>query len=151
MMRFLRIAVSALFAVTLIVFSYFFISNKLNRDDTIPVITVEGDMLDVSIKATNEDLLKGVTAHDDKDGDITSKVIVESISKFTEKGVCKVTYAVCDATITLRMLQGRYATLIMFRPLSAFTAIFASRYMRTSASPTYFTPPIALTAISRGI
>ncbi len=96
MMRFLRIAVSAFFAVTLIVFSYFFISNKLNSDDTIPVITVEGDMLDVSIKATNEDLLKGVTAHDDKDGDITSKVIVESISKFTEKGVCKVTYAVCD-------------------------------------------------------
>ena len=49
MMRFLRITVSALFAVTLIVFSYFFVSNKLNRDDTIPVITVEGDMLDVSI------------------------------------------------------------------------------------------------------
>lgn len=97
MMRFLRIAVSAVFAVTLIVFSYFYVSNKLTKDETVPVISVDGDMLDVSIKATDEDLLKGVTAYDEKDGDITDKLIVESISKFTEQGVCKVTYAVCDA------------------------------------------------------
>ena len=151
MMRFLRIAVSALFAVTLIAFSYFFISNKLNRDDTIPVITVEGDMLDVSIKATNEDLLKGVTAHDDKDGDITSKLSLSRSQNSQKRAFAKSPTPCATATITLRMLQGRYATLIMFRLLSAFTAIFASRYMRTSASPTYFTPPIALTAISRGI
>ena len=54
-------------------------------------------MIEVGIKSTDKDLLKGVTAFDGKDGDITEKVIVESISPFIEKGVCEVTYAVCDS------------------------------------------------------
>ena len=41
-------------------------------------------------------LLAGVTAYDKKDGDISSKIIIESISKFIEDGVSIVTYAVCD-------------------------------------------------------
>ncbi len=97
MIRLIRIAVSVLFAVTLAAFSYFYIGHELSLDETLPVITVENDSIEVSISATDDDLLKGVTAFDEKDGDLTDKVIVESISKFTEKGVCKVTYAVCDA------------------------------------------------------
>lgn len=97
MIRLIRIAVSVLFAVTLAAFSYFYVGHKLSLDETLPVITVEGEAIEVSVSATDEDLLKGVTAFDEKDGDLTDKVIVESISKFIEKGVCKVTYAVCDA------------------------------------------------------
>lgn len=74
-----------------------FISEKLAVDKTIPVITVEEESIEVSLKATDEELLKGVTAHDEKDGDLTDKIIVESISRFIEKGVSKVTYAVCDS------------------------------------------------------
>lgn len=92
----MRIAVSVLFAVVLAAFSYFYIDHKLSIDETLPVITVEGDMIEVSINATDDDLLQGVSAYDEKDGDLTEKVIVESISKFIETGVCKVTYAVCD-------------------------------------------------------
>lgn len=74
-----------------------FISEKISTDKTIPEIKVEGELIEVSLKATDEELLKGVTAHDEKDGNLTSEIIVESISKFTEKGVSKVTYAVCDS------------------------------------------------------
>lgn len=74
-----------------------FISEKLDEDKTIPVITVEEEMLEVSLKTTDEEILKGVTAHDEKDGDLTDRIIIESISGFTEKGVSKVTYAVCDS------------------------------------------------------
>lgn len=74
-----------------------FISEKLAVDNTIPAITVEEESIEVSLKATDEELLKGVTAHDEKDGDLTDKIIIESISRFTEKGVSKVTYAVCDS------------------------------------------------------
>lgn len=74
-----------------------FVSEKLKEDSTIPEITVEEEIIEVSLKATNEELLKGITAHDGKDGDLTGKIIVESISRFTEKGVSKVTYAVCDS------------------------------------------------------
>ena len=74
-----------------------FVSEKINADKTIPVITVEEELVEVSLKATDEEILKGVTAHDEKDGDLTEKIIIESISGFTEKGVSKVTYAVCDS------------------------------------------------------
>lgn len=69
----------------------------INADKTIPVITVEEELIEVSLKATDEELLKGVSAHDEKDGDLTGNIIIESVSGFTEKGVSKITYAVCDS------------------------------------------------------
>ncbi len=74
-----------------------YISERIGEDNTIPQINVEGEMIEVSLKATDEELLKGVTAYDEKDKDLTEKIIIESISGFTEKGVSKVTYAVCDS------------------------------------------------------
>jgi len=95
-MRILRISVSVIFVIVLALFCVFKIQ-KLSADTTYPVITIDGEMLEVSISATDEDLLKGVTAYDEKDGDISHKVIVESISRFTHIGVCVVDYAVCDS------------------------------------------------------
>lgn len=74
-----------------------YISERIGEDNTIPQINVEGEMIEVSLKATDEELLKGVTAYDEKDKDLTEKIIIESISRFAEKGVSKVTYAVCDS------------------------------------------------------
>lgn len=96
MLRLLRISVLVLFVITSVVFIYFFITEKVNTDTTVPVITIEEDMLEVDFDANDEDLLKGVTAYDEKDKDITDKIIIESVSKFIEDGVCRVTYAVCD-------------------------------------------------------
>lgn len=96
-MRILRVVAVFLFVVTTALYGYFFVTEKLKNDETIPVITLQEEILEVSIDATNEDLLKGVTAYDEKDGDITDRVIVESVSNFIEPGLCRVTYAVCDA------------------------------------------------------
>lgn len=96
-MKLMRIIVSILFVFISIAALTVLVGNKMAEDKTVPVITVDGDILDVSIKATEEDLLAGVTAYDGKDKDLTDKIIVESVSRFTEKGVCKVTYAVCDS------------------------------------------------------
>ncbi len=95
-MRFLRIGVVILFAIVSAVFGWMYIDEKINADKTIPVITIENDLLEVSLTADNEELLQGVTAYDEKDKDITHKIIVESVSNFIDDGVCKVTYAVCD-------------------------------------------------------
>lgn len=95
-MRFLRIGVVILFVIVSAVFGWMFFDEKINDDKTIPVITIESDMLEVSLTADNKELLKGVTAYDEKDKDITDKIIVESVSNFIDDGVCKVTYAVCD-------------------------------------------------------
>ncbi len=96
-MRILRGVVLALFIIVFALFSFVFIREKINTDNTIPAITVEGEIIDVSLEATDEELLKGITAFDEKDGDLTDKIIIESVSRFVEKGVSKVTYAVCDS------------------------------------------------------
>ena len=96
-MKLLRIIVLIAFVFVSIASLTVYISEKVSTDKTIPVITVEGDIIDVSLKATDEELLKGVTAYDEKDKDLTDKIIIESVSRFTQKGVSKVTYAVCDS------------------------------------------------------
>ena len=96
-MRAFKIAVCVVFVAVTALFSVLFIKDKLTADTSRPVITVDSELSEVSVKVTDEELLKGVTAYDEKDKDITDKIIVESISKFIEKGVCKVTYAVCDS------------------------------------------------------
>ena len=92
-----RIIVLIAFVFVSIASSAVFISEKIKTDRTIPQITVEGEMIEVSLKATDEELLKGVTAYDEKDKDLTDKIIIESVSRFTKKGISKVTYAVCDS------------------------------------------------------
>lgn len=94
-MKILQKVMIAVFALSVCLFAGFYIS-ELMQDKTVPVITIEEEVLDVSLKADYAEMLKGVTAYDEKDGDITENIIVESVSKFTEKGVAIVTYAVCD-------------------------------------------------------
>ena len=96
-MRILRVVISLLFVVTTALYVYFLVTEKIKSDETIPVIKIDSEMLEVAIDSTTEDLLKGVTAYDEKDGDLTKEVIVESVSNFSEPGVCRVTYAVCDS------------------------------------------------------
>lgn len=97
MMKIYRIAVIGIFIVVTAVFGYTYITNYLSTDTTYPVIYLEDEILEMSVKADESEFLDGVTATDGKDGDISDKVIVESVSKFIKPGICKVTYAVCDA------------------------------------------------------
>ncbi len=96
MIKTLRKIILILFAVTFAAFVAFSVVDRLTTDRTQPVITVPQDTLKVSINDPEEKMLEGVTATDGKDGDITQKVIVESISKFIRPGVCTITYAVTD-------------------------------------------------------
>ena len=95
-MQLLRLAIVAVFAVMLVLFGYYWYRSEIRADKTYPVITLETDELEIEPDADEKALLAGVTAYDQKDGDLTDRVIVESISKFSEPGVCKVYYAVCD-------------------------------------------------------
>lgn len=109
-MRILRSMVIVLFTITLIAFTFIFIREKLTEDKTIPKITVKGEIIDVSLKATDKELLQGISAYDEKDGDLTGDIIIESVSRFIETGVSKVTYAVCDSdnNITTATRKIRY-------------------------------------------
>lgn len=96
-MRIMRKGVAILTAVIAVLFVAVFVMSKITNDKTIPEIKVGEGILEVKSDATDEELLQGVTAFDKKDGDLTDRLLVESISKFSEIGYCKVTYAVCDS------------------------------------------------------
>lgn len=96
-MRIMRISVVIVFILTSITFSGVFLHQRKTVDNTMPEIILETDFIEVSCDATDEDFLEGVTATDGKDGDLTSQVIVESVSRFIEPGICEVKYAVCDS------------------------------------------------------
>lgn len=62
----------------------------------LPRISFAEDNIDVRVSASEEELLRGVTASDPEDGDITSSLIVEGISRMN--GVsAKVSYVAFDS------------------------------------------------------
>lgn len=95
-MKILRVFICVTFVLVGAVFLVFLIKETITTDRSVPVIEIQSDVLEVELNAKPEDMLVGVTAHDKKDGDLTSQVFVESISRFTKKGECNVTYVVCD-------------------------------------------------------
>ncbi len=96
-MKILRRITVILFVVVLLMFVGFSIKEKYTTDMTYPVIELASQTLEMSINDSSGKMLEGVTAHDGKDGDISDKVFVESVSKFVSDGTCIITYAVADA------------------------------------------------------
>ena len=96
MMRKVRIAILVFFVITAAVFAYVTIQRRLTVDYNPPTITAEEDVITVSIAATDEDLLKGMTARDNIDGDVTNTLFVVSRSKFISKNTQQVRYAAFD-------------------------------------------------------
>lgn len=95
-MKILRWATVIVFAAVLGLYCAFSIMENLNTDKTYPTITLPGDILEISIASDTSELLRDIEAFDEKDGDLTDKVIVESISQFISDNTCTVTYAVAD-------------------------------------------------------
>lgn len=95
-MRITKIIVGILFVVSLGMGIGYFAYAKNNIDDTYPQITSDIDILEISTDTSEMDLLQGLTAYDEKDGDLTPHIMVGNISKFIEKGVSNVEYVVYD-------------------------------------------------------
>ena len=109
MLKWLQKITLVVFGVVLIAFIVFSVIERISTDNTIPVFTIETEEIAISVKDDKSTLLKGVTAFDEKDGEISENILIESVSKFITPGVCTVTYAVADsdnhvskATRTLR-------------------------------------------------
>ena len=80
-----------------IVYSVFiYMEKKDNGTGASPMLDVPESVLVASVKDNEKKLLKDVKASDKEDGDITSKVFIESISEFDENKERLITYAVFD-------------------------------------------------------
>lgn len=95
-MRKFRYLVLAFFAVVFVVFSFTRVKEYIISDFTAPVIHADSDSLQVSVMAGEEELLAGMSAVDNLDGDVTDTLVVVSKSKFISKGTLRVNYAAFD-------------------------------------------------------
>lgn len=95
-MRKIRTMICVIFAVACVIFGIYMVKTKKLEDHIPPVIHFEEQEIMVQASADDQELLQGVTAEDDKDGDITDSVRVSALSHFIEKGERTVTYIVFD-------------------------------------------------------
>lgn len=95
-MRKFRYLVLGFFAVVFVVFSFTRVKEYITSDYTAPVIHADSDSLQVSVMAGDDELLAGMSAVDNLDGDVTNTLVVVSKSKFIAKGMLRVNYAAFD-------------------------------------------------------
>lgn len=97
-MKYIRMIVVILFILSTGSYAGLRWYHEQNLDETAPVITCGEESIEVSVKDPEEKLLEGVTASDNKDGDLTGDIIVESLGHFMKDGSRTITYAVCDSS-----------------------------------------------------
>ena len=95
-MRKFRIIVNILLAVTAAAFFAGKLYTRIAVDSCPPVISCAQDTVAVSVRDGGRQLLSGVTASDDRDGDLTARVQVTGVSKLVGPDTARVSYAVFD-------------------------------------------------------
>ena len=74
---------------------YIFHSQR-TLDTTAPIISFEEEALSLSVHDSRDALLDGVTAWDERDGDVTASLVVEGVSSIHGDDSATVTYAAFD-------------------------------------------------------
>lgn len=85
------------FAVTLLAFVGLKLYTIRMVDRTPPVIVFDSDVVEVGVGAADDVLLAGVTATDDRDGDITDDIMIKGVSQLITADCAKVTYIAFDS------------------------------------------------------
>lgn len=85
MTRLIRIISVITFIAAVVIYgsASFYVRKQVNRNG--PVIKMEEQEVSVPVKATEEEILKGIKAEDRKDGDVTDSLVIESIGNFLKK------------------------------------------------------------------
>ena len=85
-----------LIAVCLAVFYGYQVLNRISTDTKPPQIRMEEQALQISVTEAKTNLLQGVTAKDEEDGNVTGSLVVESVRLLDHTGRANVTYAAFD-------------------------------------------------------
>ena len=83
-------------AISLVV--YIRVLHGRNNDTIAPAITMESNELTISVQDDESVLLEGITAQDNRDGDVTDSLTVDNISTFNRDGKRYVTIAAFDSS-----------------------------------------------------
>lgn len=99
-MRSLKILLCIVTVLAAIAFAGMQFYAHVYLDTTAPVITMDSDVVSVNVADADQPsaFLAGVTASDNRDGDLTAEVMISSISKLIGVNTAKVNYAVFDSS-----------------------------------------------------
>ena len=96
----------------------------ITQDDTGPVITCPEGVLEASVVVTDAELLEGVSALDNRDGDLSNNIVVETLSPMNGNQLREVPVAVMDlsgnvsrTTRTIHYTDYEKPHIFMSRPL----------------------------------
>ena len=96
-MRFVRAGVMIIFILSLVIFGISRVALLQDRDPNEPEIASDREVLEIPCEYTQEQLMEGLTATDQEDGDLTSRIVAGSFSRFIEPGLYNLTYVVFDS------------------------------------------------------
>lgn len=96
-MKIVKLALIIVFALAIGIFGVSEIIELGGRDATDPVIESDRDVLEIPCAYTQEQLMEGMSASDEEDGDLTDQIVAGSFSRFISDGVCSLTYVVFDS------------------------------------------------------
>lgn len=96
-MKILERITLVLFAAALLLYGGSKLYRHLYVDDDAPILTCQSDVVEIGRGEAADALLKGVTAHDAHDGDLTDQVMIQGVTQLIGDDTAKVTYVVFDA------------------------------------------------------
>lgn len=73
------------------------------KDNVGPVITVPNELIEAPVAVTEEELLEGVTAKDDRSGDVSNTLIVEKLSAIDSNKQRVITYVAMDESMNVSL------------------------------------------------
>lgn len=97
-MRKIRIFIVLIFLLSCAACIGYQVTARTETDTQPPTLTSDSDTIQASISDGDDVLLQGITATDNRDGDITDSVIISSLSHFISPGVRNVSYVVFDSS-----------------------------------------------------
>lgn len=96
-MKRVRILSIAIFLIALAISSGYKFLEESEMDNMGPVISMPADTVYISTSADKSEILEGVIAEDNEDGDVTDSLVIESMTNFIEPGRREVTIAAFDS------------------------------------------------------
>ncbi len=96
MIRLIRVVLVVLFCIALVSAAALFFYVRTTEDNTPPEFHVEADLIEVSVTDPDAALLQGLTATDDRDGDLTEEIRIQTHSSFMGNAEFTVSYIVFD-------------------------------------------------------
>ena len=95
-MKRLRVLLVIFAIAVFAVYGVYLVRDKMTSDYVAPVITADSDAILASVQTSDQELLSGLSATDNLDGDVTGSLMLVSKSKFVQDGTRYVNYAAFD-------------------------------------------------------